>query len=217
MLAVETQPLGRLIAIAVAAVIGMFLLLQALFGSWRLATLTLVTLPLALAGGLLAALVDGGELSFGSYVALFAVLGVAARNSVALLDRYRQIEQEDGEPFGSKLVLRGAGERVGPIVATSVTAAIVLVTVLVLGGRPGFELLQPLAAVLLGGLVTSAVLTLVIMPVLYLRFGFSRAAERAEEPVFEPAGSPAGPLAAPGGTGAMAVTETRATEGPGHE
>jgi hypothetical protein len=98
-----------------------------------------------------------------------------------------------------------------------VTAALVFVTVLVLGGRPGFELLQPLAAVLLGGLVTSAVLTLVIMPVLYLRFGFSRAAERAEESAFEPAGSPAGPLAAPGGTGAIAVTETRATQEPGHE
>lgn len=216
-LAVETQPLGRLIAIAVAAVIGMFLLLQALFGSWRLATLTLVTLPLALAGGLLAALANGGELSFGSYVALFAVLGIAARNSVALLDRYRQIEQEDGQPFGSELVLRGAGERVGPIVATGVTAALVLVTVLALGGRPGFELLQPLAAVLLGGLVTSTVLTLVIMPVLYLRFGFSRAAERAEEPVFDPSGSLAGPLAAPGGTGAIAVTETRAAQDPSHE
>lgn len=216
-LAVETQPLGRLIGIAAAAVIGMFLLLQAFFGSWRLATLTLVTLPLALAGGLLAALVNGGELSFGSYIALFAVLALAARNSVGLLDRYRQIEQEEGEPFGSGLVLRGTGERVGSILATGMTAALVFVTVLVLGGRAGFELLQPLAAVLLGGLVTSAVLTLVIMPVLYLRFGFSRAAERAEESVFEPAGSPAGPLAAPGGTGAIAVTETRATQEPGHE
>ena len=200
-LSVEEQPLGRLIAIAIASVIGLFLLLQAFFGSWRLATLSLVTLPLALAGGLLAALVDGGTLSFGSYIALFAVLGIAARNSVALLDRFRQIELHEGEAFGPGLVLRGSRERVGPILATTLTAALAFVTVLALGSRPGYELLKPLAVVLLGGLVTSTVLTLVIMPLLYLRFGFSRATEGADEPVHADDVSPLGQSAATGAAG----------------
>lgn len=216
-LAVEQQPLGQLIAIAIAAVIGMFLLLQAFFGSWRLATLSLVTLPLALTGGLLAALLDGGTLSFGSYMALFAVVAIAARNSVALFDRYRQIEQYEGQAFGSELVLRGSRERIGPILATAVTTALVLVTLLALGGRPGYELLTPLAVVLLGGLVTSTLLTLLIMPVLYLRFGFSRATESAEDPAPVPAGSVAGPRATPGTAGGVVVTETRATQDPTHE
>jgi len=187
-LAADRQPTGRLLAIAIAAALGIFLLLQAFLGSWRLAALAFLTLPLALAGGVLATLPAGGTLSFGSYIALFAVFGFAARSTVLLFDRFRQLEQREGLPFGPELVLRGARERVVPIVMTVLATGLIFVVVLVIGGRPGYELLRPLAAVLVGGLLTSLVVALILVPILYLRFGFSTATEKVAEPEPAPEG-----------------------------
>ena len=173
-LAAEGQPTGRLIALGAAAAVGMFLLLQAAFGVWRRAALAFLTLPVAVAGGVLAALVDGRPLSFGSYLGLLAVLGLATRNSVLLVSHYRRLEHEDGEAFGREVVLRGAGERLAPILLTGLAAALVLLPVLVLGGRPGLEVLNPMAVVVLGGVVTATFLNLFVVPALYLRVGLAR-------------------------------------------
>jgi Cu/Ag efflux pump CusA len=172
-LAADKRPAWRLVTIA--AVAGMLLLLQAFFGSWRLAILSLLTMPVGVAGGLLAAFAVGDKLSFGSYIALFAILGLSIRGGVLLFDRYRELEQEDGEPFGAQLVVRGARERLAPVLLTGVAVACVFLPVLIMGTRPGLELLHPLAVVTVGGLVTSVPFTLFVLPVLYLRFGMSRA------------------------------------------
>jgi len=215
-LAAETQDTWRLIGIAIAAVIGIFLLLQVAFASWRVAILAVLTLPLAVVGGLLAVLIAGGTLSFGSYIALAAVLGIAVRSAVLLFDRYRYLEQDEGEEFGAGLVLHGARERVGPILMTTVATALVFVPILVMGSRPGLELVQPAAVVVLGGVVTSTLLSLFVLPVLYLRFGLGRAAE-AEESIFASghsvvAGDPSPAGVAGGIAGGVAVTETRAVQ-----
>jgi CzcA family heavy metal efflux pump len=181
-LSADRQPVGRLISIGIAAAIGIFLLLQAFLGSWRLAALSFATLPIAVAGGALAALATGGRLSLGSYIALFAVFGFATRSSVLLLDRFRQLQREEGDAFGAELVLTGARERFAPVVMTGVATGLVFIAVLIIGDRPGFELLRPAAAVLLGGLVTSVLLTLFVLPLLYLRFGFNRAVEGPAAP-----------------------------------
>ncbi|MGH3093924.1 MAG: efflux RND transporter permease subunit, partial [Gaiellaceae bacterium] len=173
-LAAERQPAGRLLLIGLAAALGMFLLFQAAFGAWRRAALALLTLPVAVAGGVLAALADGGTLSFGSYMGLLAVLGLAARNSVLLIGHYGQLEREDGDAFGCELVLRGAGERLAPILITAAAAALVFVPALILGGIPGLEIVRPMAAVILGGVVTSTFLSLFVLPALYLRVGRAR-------------------------------------------
>jgi len=173
-LAAEGQPTGRLIALGIAAAIGMFLLLQAAFGVWRRAALVFLTLPVAVAGGVLAALVDGRPLSFGSYLGLLAVLGLATRNSVLLVGHYRRLEQDDADRFGREVVLRGARERLAPIVLTGLAAALLLLPVLVLGGRPGLEVLNPMAVVVLGGVVTATFLNLFVVPALYLRVGLAR-------------------------------------------
>jgi Cu/Ag efflux pump CusA len=173
-LAADRQPTGRLIALGIAAAIGMFLLLQAAFGVWRRAALAFLALPAAVAGGLLAALADGGPLSFGSYLGLLAVLGLAARNSALLISHYRRLEQDDGDGFGREVVLRGAGERLAPILLTGLAAVLFLVPVLVLGSRPGLEVLQPLAVVVLGGAVTATFVNLFVVPALYLRVGLAR-------------------------------------------
>jgi Cu/Ag efflux pump CusA len=181
-LSADRQPAGRLIAIAIAALVGIFLLLQAFLGSWRLAALAFLTLPLALAGGVLATLPGGGTLSFGSYIALFAVFGFAARCTVMLFDRFRRLEREEGLAFGADLVLRGARERIVPVLMTAVAAESIFLAVLIIGGRPGYELLRPAAAVLVGGFVSALVLTLVVQPILYLRFGLSTVPEPSAEP-----------------------------------
>ena len=172
-LAAERQPAGRLILIGIAAALGMFLLFQAAFGAWRRAALAFLTLPVAVTGGVLAALADGGTLSFGSYMGLLAVLGLAARNSVLLIDRFGRLEQ-NGNAFGRELVLRGAGERFAPILIAAAAAALVCVPVLILGGGPGLEIVRPLAAVVLGGVVTSTFLSLFVVPAMYLRVGVAR-------------------------------------------
>jgi Cu/Ag efflux pump CusA len=170
----EGQPTGRLIALGVAAGIGMFLLLQAAFGVWRRAALAFLTLPVAVAGGVLAALVGGEPLSFGSYLGLLAVLGLAARNSLLLIGHYRRLEQDDGGRFGREVVLRGARECLAPILLTGLAAALVVLPVLVLGSPPGLEVLYPLAIVVLGGAVTTTFVSLFVVPALYLRVGLAR-------------------------------------------
>ena len=180
----DRQPVGRLIAIGVAAAIGILLLLQAAFGSWRVAALTFSTLPVAVAGGVLAAVAAGGTLSFGSVIGLLAVFGLAARNAVLLIDHYQHLEQDEGEAFGTELVLRGAHERVSGTLATAVAGALVLLPFVIAGPIPGYEIVQPLAVVVLGGLVTSTLLTLFVMPALYLRLASS---PEREKPVTAPA------------------------------
>jgi CzcA family heavy metal efflux pump len=173
-LASDGQPAGRLIALGIAAALAMFLLLQAAFGAWRRAALAFLTLPVAVAGGVLAILIEGGPLSFGSYLGLLAVLGLAARNSVLLIGHYRRLEQPNGNSFGREVVLQGARERLAPILMTGLAAVLVLVPVLVLGGRPGLEVLYPMAIVVLGGAVTATFLNLFVVPALYLRVGLAR-------------------------------------------
>lgn len=176
-LSADRQPVGKLVALGITAAIVAFLLLQAYFGSWRLATLAFLTLPLPVIAGLLAALPGGGELSFGSYIALFSIFGLAVRSCLLLFDRMRELEREDRMPFGAALVVRGARERLLPTLTTILAAGLFCVPVLLLGGNAGYELLRPMAAVLLGGLVATGLLVLYVLPVMYLHLVFSPAAE----------------------------------------
>lgn len=163
-------PRERLLIFAVAAGLGILLLLQAAFWSWRLAGLAFLTLPIALVGGALAALAAGGDVTIGSYAGFFAVLGIAARNGIVLINRYRQLEREEGEPFGPGLVLRGTRERVTPILMTALATGLALAPLVLVGDVFGREIIGPMAVVILGGLVTSTLVNLFILPVLYLRF-----------------------------------------------
>ena len=160
---------------AVAAAIGIFLLLQASFGSWRLATLSFLTLPSALVGGVLAAFSAAGSISLGSLVGFLTVLGIAARNGIMLISHYQHLEREEGEAFGPELILRGARERLSPILMTALATGLALVPLVVVGDIPGHEIEHPMAVVILGGLVTSTLLNLFVVPSLYLRFGEARA------------------------------------------
>jgi Cu/Ag efflux pump CusA len=159
---------------ALAALVGIFLLLQASFNDTRLALLAFLTLPSALVGGILAAWVTGGVLSLGSIVGFFTVLGIAARNGIMMINHFQHLERFEGEPFGPGLVLRGARERLSPILMTALATGLALVPLAIAGDLPGHEIEHPMAIVILGGLVTSTLLNLLIVPSLYLRFGRGR-------------------------------------------
>ena len=156
---------SRLLLFAIAALIGIFLLLQASFGSTRLAILSFLTLPSALVGGVLAAWLAGGIISLGSLVGFFTVLGIAARNGIMMINHFQHLEREEGEAFGPELVIRGARERLSPILMTALATGLALVPLAIAGDLPGHEIEHPMAVVILGGLVTSTLLNLFIVPV----------------------------------------------------
>ncbi len=161
----------RLLLFAIAAAIGVFLLLQAAFGSTRLAILSFLTLPSALVGGILAAWIGTGVVSLGALVGFFTVLGIAARNGIMMINHFQHLERYEGETFGVDLVIRGARERLAPIMMTALATGLALVPLAIAGDLPGHEIEHPMAVVILGGLVTSTLLNLFIVPSLYLRFG----------------------------------------------
>lgn len=164
----------QLLGSGLLAVVAILVLLMLSFGSWRLAVFSFATLLMALVGGVLAAWMTGGVISLGSLVGFFTVFGIAARNGILLVNHCQHLEKFEGEPFGPALVLRGARERLSPILMTSLATGLALVPLVVLGDRPGHEIEYPLAVVILGGLVTSTALNLFVVPSLYLHFGKSR-------------------------------------------
>ena len=162
---------SRLLLFSAFSLIGILVLLQVDFRSARLVLLVALTLPFALIGGVAGAFLGGGILSLGSLVGFVTVLGIAARNGIMLISHYRHLELEENEPFGLALVLRGAEERLAPILMTAACAALALLPLVWRGNIPGHEIEYPMAIVILGGLVTSTLLNLFLMPALYLAFG----------------------------------------------
>jgi CzcA family heavy metal efflux pump len=170
----------NLMIASVLCALGIFLLLQVCFGSWRLATLAFLTLPSALVGGVLAAFFSIGVISLGALVGFLTVFGIAARNSILLIDHCQHLERYEGETFGPGLVMRGARERLAPILMTAITTGAALLPLVVVGEIPGHEIEYPMAVVILGGLITSTLLNLFVVPSLYLRFGAGVAPEMRE-------------------------------------
>jgi Cu/Ag efflux pump CusA len=110
-------------------------------------------------------------ISLGSLVGFLTVLGIAARNGIMMINHFQHLEHYEGEVFGPGLVLRGARERLSPILMTTLATALALVPLVAAGSIPGHEIEHPLAVVVLGGLATSTLLNLFVVPSLYLRFG----------------------------------------------
>ena len=161
----------RLRWITVAAVIGILLLLQVSFRSWRLAWLTFLGMPAALVGGVIAVAMTGGLVSLGTLVGFLTVLGIAARNGILLIHHYQHLQSEEGMAFGMPLILRGASERLSPILMTTLSTGLALLPLAISGNLPGHEIEHPMAVVIVGGLVTSTLLNLFVVPQLYLWLG----------------------------------------------
>jgi CzcA family heavy metal efflux pump len=164
----------RILIYGLGAALLIVLLLRLSFDSWRLALLSFFTLPSALVGGLVAAFAAGRIISIGSLIGFLAVLGIAARNGILLISRYQHLERHEGMRFGPALVLRGSRERLSPILMTTLATGLALVPLVVLGQAPGHEIEHPTAVVIVGGLVSSTLLNLFVVPPLYLWLGRRR-------------------------------------------
>jgi CzcA family heavy metal efflux pump len=161
----------KMLIFAVVAAIAIFFFLHTSFKSTRLAALSFLLLPSALVGGVLAAWLGDGVVSLGSMVGFLTVLGISARNGILMINHFQHLEDHEGEIFGIGLVLRGARERLAPILMTMSATGLALVPLVIAGSIPGNEIEHPMAVVIVGGLITSTLLNLFIVPSLYLKFG----------------------------------------------
>ncbi|HEX4635537.1 MAG TPA: efflux RND transporter permease subunit [Rhizomicrobium sp.] len=173
--AAETQTL--LYTAFAIALIGMILFVCF---RWRVNTwLVLVNLPFSLIGAVAGIALTGGGLSVGAMVGLVTVFGVSARNAILLLAHYEHLVEVEGAPWGVETVLRGAQERLVPILMTAAVTALGLLPLAIGMHQPGQEIEGPMAVTVLGGLITSTLLNLVVLPALAERFGGPRRGEAA--------------------------------------
>jgi Cu/Ag efflux pump CusA len=167
-----------------------FLLLQAVFTSWRLATFVFVTLPMAVAGGVLTGLLGGELVSIGTLAGLFAVLAVSVRTSITLIDHLQRLERAGGTGSGQELILSGAQDRLGPTLTTVLATAVGVLPFIVLGEVAGLEVARPMAIFIIGGLITSTLVTLFVVPDIYMRAGprpeVDTESLSTEQPALEP-------------------------------
>jgi CzcA family heavy metal efflux pump len=162
---------SRLNMFTLLAAVLILLLLHTSFKSWKLAIMGFLAFPMALVGGMIAAYLGDGIISLGSLVGFLTVLGIAARNGIMMISHFQHLELYEGEAFGLNLILRGARERVAPIMMTALTTGLALLPLVWAGNIAGHEIEHPMAVVILGGLVTSTLLNLFVIPVLYMQFG----------------------------------------------
>jgi Cu/Ag efflux pump CusA len=165
---------SRFASFVVAAALGIFLLLQAAFRNWRLAILLITLLPLTVAGGVVVALIAGSQHSIGAYAGLFAVFCIAARQGILLLKRIESISAEDGKKRDADAAQRGARERLVPTLASATATLAGLIPFIVLGDAPGNEILSEMAVVIAGGLITSTLLLLFVIPAAYAHLQLGR-------------------------------------------
>lgn len=153
------------------ALLGIVLLLSIVMGNYRNLLLVLLNLPFALVGGIFAGWLTGGNLSLGSLVGFVTLFGITVRNSIMLISHYEHLVQVEGMTWNWQTALRGASERLSPILMTALVTGFGLLPLAIGSGDPGREIEGPMAIIILGGLVTSTVLNLLVLPTLALRYG----------------------------------------------
>lgn len=154
-----------------AAFVGILILLAMVFGNARNLALVVANLPFALAGGLIAAYVTGGTISIGALVGFVTLFGITTRNSIMMVSHFEHLVRVEGASWGLETALRGATERFTPILMTALVTGLGLLPLAIDSGKAGREIEGPMAAVILGGLFTSTLLNLLVLPTLALRFG----------------------------------------------
>jgi CzcA family heavy metal efflux pump len=160
-----------LILQSLLAGVTVFLMLYIAFGRLRNLLLTFANLPFALIGGVLAVMFTGGWISLGSLVGFVTLFGITLRNSIMMISHYQHLIDEENCVWGLDTCIRGASERLPSILMTALVTALGLLPLAAASGQPGREIEGPMATIIVGGLVTSTILNLLILPTIMLHFG----------------------------------------------
>lgn len=168
---------ANLIWHALLATTGVLLLLYVAIGNSRHVLLALANLPFALIGGIAAVLVTGASLSVGSVVGFITLFGITVRNTIMLFSHYRYLVEIEGRAWDRETMLEGAGQRLPAILMTALVTALAMLPIAFDSDNPGREIMGPMAAIIIGGLVSSTVLNLLLMPTMLLRFGRFKAVD----------------------------------------
>jgi CzcA family heavy metal efflux pump len=169
----EEQATRTVLTLSIVALLGIILLLYIGFHSLRQATLVLVTLPLALIGGVVSVFFADGIISIASLVGFITLFGIAVRNGVLMVSHYNHLLGEESASL-REAVVRGSLERMNPVLMTALTTGLALIPLALAADKPGSEIQAPMSMVILGGLLTATFLTLIVLPVLYARWGVKR-------------------------------------------
>jgi Cu/Ag efflux pump CusA len=169
----EEQAKSRedLIVHSALATVGIFLMLYIAFGRLRNLLLTFANLPFALIGGVFAVMFTGGWISLGSLVGFVTLFGITLRNSIMLVSHFQHLVDHEGMVWNLETCIRGASERLPSILMTALVTALGLLPLAIGSGEPGREIEGPMASIIVGGLVTSTILNLLILPTIMLHFG----------------------------------------------
>jgi CzcA family heavy metal efflux pump len=169
----EAQAKSRedLIVHSLLATVGIFLMLYIAFGRLRNLLLTFANLPFALIGGVFAVMFTGGWISLGSLVGFVTLFGITLRNSIMLVSHYQHLIDVEGKTWNLETAILGASERLPSILMTALVTALGLLPLAIGSGQPGREIEGPMATIIVGGLVTSTILNLLILPTIMLHFG----------------------------------------------
>lgn len=167
----RSQSQRDLLVYGAMSAVGIALLLFLAMKSRRGVVLVMINLPFALVGGVLSVALAGGDLSLGSMVGFVTLFGISLRNSIMLISHYEHLVHVESMPWGIETAVRGASERLIPILMTALVTALALMPLALTSGAAGNEIEGPMAIVILGGLITSTALNLIVLPTLALRYG----------------------------------------------
>ena len=169
------------LSLIIASIIGILLLFQAAFWNWRFSLISMASLLTALSGGLIVAFLTGGNLNMGELLGLIAIIGIASHQGIALIKHFKQLELKHGMSFGTELVQRGIKDRFAPILMSTLLTIVAFLPFVFLGNVAGLEIIRPMSLVLVGGLITTLLCTLYVLPGFYLQFGQNSEAVKSQE------------------------------------
>lgn len=167
----QQQATRALSALTLFSLVAIFFLLLKALGDWRSAAQVMINIPLALIGAVAALLLTGGVFSVATLVGFISLVGITSRNGIMMISHYLHLIREEGEEFTEEMIIRGSLERLVPVLMTALTAGLSLIPLALAAGEPGKEILQPLAVVVLGGILTSTLLDQLVTPAVFYKFG----------------------------------------------
>jgi CzcA family heavy metal efflux pump len=167
----QQEATKNIIILTIFSILIIFLLLIKVLGNWKLAIQVMINIPLALIGAVGIMIITKTNFSVATLVGFISLIGITSRNGIMMISHYIHLMEEEGEVFSKEMIIRGSLERLVPVLMTALTAGLSLIPLAIAEGESGKEILQPLALVVLGGILTSTLLDQVITPTIFFKFG----------------------------------------------